>query len=158
MDINNVIKMVFAAIVISSNSMYCMDTTTPISSDALGNPIASFKHKQRERGLCGICQKPGAEVFWQDFESDGAHQQCYDLIRNCEIEIDQQIVQAFYDKRQYRAKAFMRVTNALKTALGKTSFKEFVDDNGCQALTDLYNTVGKEALKNYAYAKTAVKE
>ena len=100
---------------------------------------------------CGICRKTGADVFWFTPYSRGAHNACYALIKEIESDIDVLITNKFKDESDFGKLhgAHVAVVAAVQHACGNNSLKEFLINNGTDALKSLFNTVGKEAFMHY---------
>jgi hypothetical protein len=105
----------------------------------------------RQEG-CGICEKrPGAEVFWCSPFSRFVHQKCFLQIDASETMLTKTIDSFFLsDKNHLRQNmSHVEAIRAVRSSCGKP-IAEFVEDNGLEALTELMNSVGVEAVNCYS--------
>ncbi len=93
---------------------------------------------------CGICEEPGAEVFWFSHVSRGAHSVCYRTINNIEADLVAKINNIFQDTGD-RNIAHARAIRAVSKELGGVSIKEFLNINGAEKLKSLFNFFGLKA-------------
>jgi hypothetical protein len=101
---------------------------------------------------CGICQKPGGEVFWFSPYSRCAHAKCFELIKTSESDLIKIIDGLFKNTEDYGEKnsAHIKAIKAVRAACNSETIMSYLEKNGVDALTRLFNTVGAEAAKKYA--------
>jgi len=117
--------------------------------------LISLVKRMYENEGCGICEKKGAEVFWFSPYSRGAHAKCFKIIENIENKLIQTIDEVFKDKatESERAKnlscnmAHVRAIKAVRAACGSETILSYLEKNGTEKLTKLFDTVGIEAAK-----------
>jgi hypothetical protein len=96
---------------------------------------------------CGVCEKPGAEVFWFSPFSRGAHASCVKLINGSERELVQRLEWAFYKPNDHLGfnTAHVLAVGAVRKETGSDSLLSFLEKHGSQALKKLFTTVGAKA-------------
>jgi hypothetical protein len=103
-----------------------------------------------EKG-CGICEKPeGKEVIWFSPYSNCAHKKCFKLIEPSISDLIKTIEKLFGDAiHSCVQNAYHEANKAVRAACGSETIMSYFEKNGESALTNLFNTVGVEAVTKY---------
>jgi hypothetical protein len=103
---------------------------------------------------CGICGEKGSEIYWTSPVSNWAHQKCVKKIQPAENALFQTIHELFKDDRSDRnhRNAHKYAIQAIREYCGKT-IQEALEEKGIKELTILFNTIGVEAAKKYAFTQ-----
>lgn len=110
--------------------------------------LVSDIKKQYDSEGCGVCEKTGAEVFWFSRYSRGAHAKCFKLVEKSEQKLTNTIDEMFKGtKHGERNVAHIRAVQAVRLACASKTIMSFLEKNGVEALTRLFDTVGIEAAK-----------
>ena len=101
---------------------------------------------------CGVCEKEGADVYWNNPISKGAHRKCFEKIWPTETELVRTIDDLFKHDQDYRinTKAHIAAVRAVKEKCGDGPIITYIEKNGEKAITHLFNTVGVQAAKQFA--------
>jgi len=93
---------------------------------------------------CGVCEKPGAEVFWFSPVSRCAHSVCYGTIKNIEAYLITRI-NTIFEGTGARNMAHVRAIGAVRKELGGVSIKTFLETNGAEKLKSIFDSSGLKA-------------
>lgn len=93
---------------------------------------------------CGVCEKPGVEVFWFSPVSRCAHSVCYGIINKIEADLITKINTIFKDHGD-RNMAHVRAIRAVRKELGGASIKTFLETNGAEKLKYIFDSSGLRA-------------
>lgn len=100
---------------------------------------------------CGICEKVGADKFWFNPYSSGAHEKCYEKIKKAESYLISVIHAMCPDFESYicSREAHIKAIIAIKAVCDGKTIKASLEKDGIDRITDLFNTVGIPAAKQY---------
>ena len=108
---------------------------------------------------CGICKKPGADVFWFNPHSRCAHKVCFDLIKNAEKDLYTNL-SFFFKEKDDHGKGNMAHVAAVEGVEkeirkeGIATIKEYIDKHGETRLKALFDGVGLQAVIQYKAKKS----
>ncbi|MDF2577306.1 MAG: hypothetical protein K0S74_790 [Chlamydiales bacterium] len=101
---------------------------------------------QKQRELCGVCEKMGADVFWLSHISKGAHKTCFIAIAPLEQEALYKISMVYAQstgKITYETiNAHRCMVEAVREFTGDATLLEYLEAKGPQSLKVLFDTVG----------------
>jgi hypothetical protein len=105
--------------------------------------VAEIQRKYEVEG-CGICEKPGAQVFWFSPTSLCAHSVCYGKIEHIEADLISKI-HDFFETARDRNLAHVRAIRAVRKELGGVSMKTFLETHGAEKLKAIFDSSGAAA-------------
>lgn len=97
---------------------------------------------------CGICEKDGGSLYWHGTTNGQVHQSCYTKIDPFETEITLKIHLLF--PKEYWDEAHGEAIKAVRAKCGGCSISKYLKEKGRDSLTNLFNTVGIDAVNQYA--------
>lgn len=123
----------------------------PVTKENKNDLVSMMQDMYNSEG-CGICEKEGAEVFWFSPYSRCAHAKCFKMIDVAESALIQNIDDTFKKSTNpgKRNNAHIHAIQAVRAACGQDTILAYLEKNGSTALTNLFNTVGIEAVNQYA--------
>jgi hypothetical protein len=101
-----------------------------------------------EEELCGVCERPGGDTPWASGVSRTAHERCVEQIKPCE-NLSTAMINGFCHDQINRQLAHKEVVMAVTQRCNGLSLKTFIEQDGPQALTKLFNTIGVDAATLY---------
>lgn len=113
-------------------------------TDQNRNELVAMIRGMYEAEGCGVCENPGAEIFWFSPVSRCAHSVCYETIKNIESDLIAKIDTIFEDNRD-RNMAHVRAIRAVQKELGGVSIKTFLETNGPDKLKSIFDSSGLKA-------------
>ena len=157
------IKIKHTAVVSASSMFYDMikaivpvklnssDNVLVVSKEMLGtsgkNALIDNVTSMYDSQICGICQKPGPEIFWFSHHSTSVHRNCYNLIKIAEDDSTKTIIESFHQQDWHKIRLFLH--NKVEEACGGNTILDFVTKNGKDALKKIYDDVANTSLKDY---------
>jgi hypothetical protein len=114
-------------------------------------------HKEAERAKtygqedCGICHKTCATYIYFNPISRRAHKDCMDALSPCESKVNKIAKEYFKSELDFYKlnMAHVAVLEAVIQAIDKDNLKDFFDESGAEKLTELFNSVGLNALQKF---------
>lgn len=116
---------------------------TGFSASKLVSPVPKTNDEK-----CGICEKPGGEVFWATSLSHCAHSVCYAEIKDIEVDLMITIVTLFRNIWE-RNMAHVAAISAVRNELGGVSIKTFLDTKGAAKLKSIFDSAGLAAARSF---------
>lgn len=100
--------------------------------------------------ICGICEKKGVEVFWFNPLSMGAHSKCVQVIQPSEKKLIKTIHDLFKDDLVLKLIAHVEAIKVVKRLCAPETLSKYIQKNGPEDLTRLFDVFGVAAVKNIA--------
>ena len=85
-------------------------------------------------------KKKGAEVFWFSHYSRCAHAKCFKMIQKAQAHL-KVVIDMLFEKKE-RTTAHISAIKAVRLACGSETILSYLEKNGIEALTHLFDTVG----------------
>lgn len=130
----------------------------------------AWAHALKNQELCGICEQKGEseiEVLWSNPKSSSVHKICYDKIQPAEEVLNEVIKNCFNqafsfdpaiscEHTLYRSYSHLLAVGVIRKHCGM-SISESLEKYGLQKLTQIFNGVGVESVKQVGknYTKIA---
>ncbi len=93
---------------------------------------------------CGICGNKGATVAWRTPKSRAVHVECYESIKPLAIRMAE-VVNTF--RVLDRSDVHWVALRAVEQVIDSESLSSYLSRNGIEALMNLFNTVGVDAVR-----------
>lgn len=110
------------SIVIIASTFFCI--TQPMETTAV---------------ICGICKKPGGDIYWPSHHSDYAHFECYDSIASTNG-ITTTCLLKFMSKKSSdeQKKIFVNLREIVEKQCDPLTISEYLKNHGHDSLNDVF--------------------